>query len=129
MQHLPHIEAESLSKTPVNSQIFYMLSSRYCRYVLYAFILTSSRSMELEDLRDHVRYVAAQTDHPTAENERSLRVVLDNDTLPRLGRIGAVDYDTRTQTVRYHPSPTLEEYAHHSAYQELPRDVLESDWF
>lgn len=125
---LPHIESETLSETPVNSQIFYVLSSRYCRYVLYSFILTSNRSMEFEDLRDRVQSVASQTAYPTVKNGTSLRTVLSNDTLPRLRRLGAVDYDDRTQTVCYHPSPTLEEYAHHSAYQELPREVIESDW-
>lgn len=41
--------------------------------------------------------------------------------------LGAIDYDLRMQTVYYQPPPTLEEYAHHSAYQELPAEIVTSN--
>jgi hypothetical protein len=124
---LPEIQYETRSDAPFNSHVFYVLASRYCRYVLYVFILSSEPSMELDDLTERVEFIRVHTEHPSVGAREQLSSTLINITLPRLAAIGAIDYDSRTQTIRYHPSPTLEEYAHHSAYQELPSDLLESE--
>lgn len=124
---LPEIEYETQSDAPFNSHVFYVLASRYCRYVLYTFILSSESSMGLDDLEERVESIVVHTEHSSAGARDQISSTLTDETLPRLAALGAIDYDSRTQTIHYHPSPTLEEYAHHSAYQELPSDLLESE--
>lgn len=109
--------------SPFNSHIFTVLSSRYCRYVLYYFMISSESATSLETLVKEVQNLATQTDHPAVGTERELRSRLVNQVLPQLAFIEAVEYDPRTETVRHHRQPTLDEYAQHSAYQELPSDV------
>lgn len=112
-----------LEDNPFNSHVFTILSSRYCRYVLYYFMISSESATSLKTLVKEVQDLVARTDHPAVGTERELRSRLVNQVLPQLALIGAVEYDPRTETVRHHRQPTLDEYAQHSAYQELPSDV------
>lgn len=123
--HLSDIEYEKLEEKPFNSQIFRILSSRYCRYVLYSFLKSSTNTLTIDELTESIRTVVTQTNHPT-ENE-DLKSILLEEALPQLATVGAIDYDPRTQVVRYQRQPTLEEYAHHSAYQELPTELLNTE--
>ncbi|MDL5360819.1 hypothetical protein [Halalkalicoccus sp. NIPERK01] len=121
---LSDTEYETLVEKPFNSQVFRVLSSRYCRYVLYLFACSTDRAMTFDELSDGVRRIAAQTDH-SGPDDRYEAILID-EALPELATVGAIDYDPRTRTVRYHPQPTLDEYAHHSAYQELPAETVDA---
>lgn len=119
-----HLQDDYPEDSPFNSHIFTVLSSRYCRYVLYYFMISSESATSLETLVKEVQDLVARTDHPAVGTERELRSLLVNQVLPQLALIGAVEYDPRTETVRHHRQPTLDEYAQHSAYQELPSSVV-----
>lgn len=58
---------------------------------------------------------------PDEELVDRLSTELHNVHLPRLADEQVVEYDPRSDTVRYWGQPTLEEYANHAAYRERSR--------
>lgn len=72
----------------------------------------------LRDSEDNVLAVGDLVNHITSENpppeptgpERTERIVLrlEHNHLPRLANTGLIEYDDRTDTVRYHPNERVE---------------------
>lgn len=50
------------------------------------------------------------------EDRRSAAIKLHHVTLPKLAAYGFIEYDARSQTVRYREAPVLERELHRSAY-------------
>jgi hypothetical protein len=101
--------------------VFTVLSERHCRYVLYYFVQSEVDLASTDELEEAVRMIDAQT---SQENKNTtggydLTETLVEESLPYLERTGAVEYDSRSESVRYCGEPRLEEYAAHAAYQEL----------
>jgi len=59
----------------------------------------------LDDLIDHV--IDQETNSPAPNRER-VAIDLYHVSLPMLADYGVIDFDERTETVRYRPSPDLE---------------------
>lgn len=103
-------------------EVFDILSDRRRRYVLHYLADAPTGVVSLNDLADQVvRWETEYTDYSPPDDHRQ-RVVVDlhHVHLPKLDRNGVVDYDTRSETVRYWGQPVVEEYAQHVADIEIP---------
>lgn len=78
------------------NQAFDLLGNQRRRYVLEALHQKPETPMSVGDLADHVL-----TRDPDADDRDRVLVGLHHKILPRLADDGAIDFDTRTETVRY----------------------------
>lgn len=97
--------------------VFDLLSEPRCRLLLYYL----SKREEVAALADVAECVARWEDDRPVTPERVDRVAseLHHVHLPRLAADQVLEYDTRSNTVRFWGQPTLEEYLDHAAHQEL----------
>jgi hypothetical protein len=79
------------------------LKSERCRLVVSYFEDTGASTVSIDDL---ARCLGSQKETDRSETGRS-RVYLHHADLPRLESAGLVDYDTRTETVRYLEPPAV----------------------
>lgn len=120
------IEAEEVLIDGVSDHTlaFAALASPTCRYTIYHFLLTSETSASVREVARGIRtLVDEQSQQQVVADDETLRSLLVERTIPQLERVGAVEYDSRSNTVRYYRQPFIEEYAEHAAYQELSVDV------
>jgi len=108
--------------TPTLDVVFEILSHRRRRLVLYHLAQVPGGVEQFDALVDQV--AAWETDAnggDVPENHRS-RVATDlhHVHLPKLADANVLDYDDRSETIRYWGQPTVEEYAEHAAVSELP---------
>lgn len=99
--------------------VFDLLAEPRCRLVLY-YLANREEVADLEELAEAI--VRWEDDGP-ADRDLVDRVEceLHHVHLPRLAEMQVLEYDIRTNTVRYWGQPTLEEYVDHAAHQELDR--------
>lgn len=79
-----------------------LLSNERTRYVLQYLESVSSDVVELDDLVDYV--VEQETDERTGEPEehrQQVAIALHHNRLPKLADEAVIDYDPRSNTVRY----------------------------
>lgn len=94
----------SQSSTPEQTdQLLYTLSNQRCRSVLSYFSDATEESASLDDL-------ATALPHHDPANENQFAIQLHHTILPRLEDTGIVDYDARTNTVRYLGHSRLENW-------------------
>jgi hypothetical protein len=118
-------EADVFGGTTAHTPVFKTLASRSCRYVIYYFLAASDTTVSVADLVTGVQTLAgSQSKHSAMTDGRQLESLLSEETLPQLERLGVVDYDARSATVRYYQQPFVEEYAEHAAHQELSSDFV-----
>lgn len=110
--------------TPSFDTLFDLLAERRRRYALYALTGTEDGLAEVETLADEVAMWEARTDDEklTEELRREIADELREVHLPRLADAEIVDYDARSDTVRYWRQPTLEEYLEHTHFKESPNE-------
>jgi hypothetical protein len=101
------------------NHLFEALSHQYRRFVLYYFIEEGTEVADLADLVSHVAELDENVSEPSEQECERLRTELDVIHLPRLAEVGPVEYDRRSQTVRYERLPSVEEWAEHAMYREL----------
>ncbi len=106
-----------------HTALFGALALRSCRFVLYQFLGASESSASVDELVDGVRALAVQADERSLVGDERLETLLRERSIPRLRRLGVVEYDPRSDVVRYHRRPFVEEYVEHAAFQELPAGV------
>ncbi|MFC7047096.1 hypothetical protein ACFQH6_18370 [Halobacteriaceae archaeon GCM10025711] len=113
--------AELGLSTPDLDTVFDLLADRRRRLALYYLIRSDDAVASLDELADWVtRLETADTGEPPTEDYRR-RVVtsLHHAHLPTFAEASVVEYDARSETVRYLGQPTLEELAEHTAATEL----------
>ena len=115
----PEREATRLTAagTPSLDQIFDLLSDRRRRYVLYCLYGSQDGVATVDDVAEYVLTLEGST--VTAETRQRLMTTLGHIHLPRLEDAGIVEYDTRSNTVRYWGQPSLEEWLEHAYHKEL----------
>jgi len=101
------------------NHLFDALSHQYRRFVLYYFIEEGVDVADLSELVTHVAELDENVSEPSEQDRDRLRTELDVVHLPRLAEVGPVEYDRRSQTVRYDRLPSVEEWAEHAMYREL----------
>lgn len=108
--------------TPSFDTLFDLLAERRRRYALYALTGTEDGLADVETLADDVALWEARTgDAKLTETLRQeIATELREEHLPRLAETDIVEYDDRSDAVRYWRQPTLEEYLEHTHYKESP---------
>lgn len=99
--------------------VFEVLSDRRRRYALYALHRAEGGSMTVDQLA--VRVGQLEDDGRTITVERRSDRIADElreRHVPKLVAAGAIEYDERSQTARYHVRPALEEWLEHAEYRE-----------
>jgi len=91
--------------SPTEDELRSALCNRYCRFVLHYF---SDEDEDAASVRDLAAAVASEKD----ADEGQAVVRLHHIALPKLHRIGVVDYDTEDMTVSYLGHPHLEDRLH-----------------
>ncbi len=114
--------SRNLSSAPSLDTVFDLLSARRRRYVIYYLVDMDDDTVDCDSLVEHVASLEADTD-PSAERIDRIAADLYQIHLPKLDDAGVVDFDSRSDTVRFWGQPSIEEYAEHAAMQELP------DWY
>lgn len=99
--------------------VFEVLSDRRRRYALYALYRADGGAMTVGRLAASVGRMEDDGRTITADR-RSERIAADlrERHVPTLVAAGAVEYDERSETVRYRCRPALEEWLEHAAYRE-----------
>ena len=110
--------------TPSFDELFDLLAESRRRYALYTLIGTEDGLAEVEQLADDVAMWEARTgDEPiTDARHEAIAEELRETHLPRLAEADIVEYDDRSDIVRYWRQPTLEEYLEHTHYKEFPSE-------
>ncbi len=99
--------------------VFEVLSVRRNRYVLYALYRADEQAMTVPRLAERVRGMEAEeavTEH--ARSPADIAGEIRRHHVPWLAEMGVVEYDERSDTVRYHRMPSLEEWLEHAEYKE-----------
>ena len=123
-------EAEVFGGVPYHSKLFRVLSSQSCRYTIYYFLASEEPSSAIGDLLSGVQCILGYGSRRTClVDDDRLASLLATTTLPALSEIDVVEFDPRTQTVRYCVQPTVEEFAEHAAYQELSESFVRDHLF
>jgi hypothetical protein len=102
------------------NHIFEVLAHEHRRYVLYCLLEDDRSVVTLDDLVDYVATYDANVTHPVSDSEREkLATELDVVHLPKLDDVGTIEYDRRSEMIRYDQNPSLEEWAEHAKHREL----------
>jgi hypothetical protein len=83
---------------------FGLLASRRRRLVIAKLRSLPNGVASVEDLADHLL-----VRNPDADGRDRTLIALQHRTLPRLDGAGVIDFDRRTDTVRYHGNELVEE--------------------
>lgn len=113
------MKAMATSTTLDLDTVFEVLSDRRQRYVLYALYRTEGGVMTVDELARRVS--RTEDDGRTLVGEQHIERIVDDlreRHLPKLVDAGVVEYDDRSETVRYYERPALEEWLEHAEYKE-----------
>ncbi|UPV74021.1 hypothetical protein M0R89_15965 [Halorussus limi] len=107
--------------TPSFDELFDLLAESRRRYALYTLIGTEDGLAEVDQLADEVAMWEGRTgDEPITDALReTIAEELREIHLPRLADADIVEYDERSDVVRYWRQPTLEEYLEHTHNKEF----------
>lgn len=101
------------------NRVFEVLAHEHRRYVLYCLLDGDQDVASLDELVDYVATHDPNVRDPVSESARErLATELDVVHLPKLEDLGTVEYDRRSEAVRYDRVPSLEEWAEHAMYRE-----------
>jgi hypothetical protein len=101
--------------------VFETLSDQRKRYVLYALYRAEGNSLTIHRLARQVHGMEGEKQTTTGQGPEHVADDLRQRRLPELATTGAVEYDERSETVRYHRAPSLEEWLEHAEYKEGKR--------
>lgn len=99
--------------------VFEVLSDHRRRYVLYVLYRAEGGAMTVDRLVTRVSRM--EGDDRNLGGEPSPERIADDlreRQLPKLLDAGVVEYDDRSETVRYYGRPAFEEWLEHAAYKE-----------
>lgn len=104
-------------EAPSLDQIFDLLSNRRRRYALYYLRQVADGVATVDEVVDHV--VSFQDDvEPTDEYRLSVRNSFRHVHLPKLNDAGVLEYDARSDAIRYWGQPSLDEWLEHALQKE-----------
>ena len=103
--------------TPSLDRIFDLLSDRRRRYALYFLYDTEDGVATIDDVAEAV--LSLEGVDVTDERRQRFVMTLEHIHLSRLEDVGIVEYDTRSEMVRYWGQPSLEEWLEHARHKEL----------
>lgn len=83
-----------------------LVSDRFRRRILLTLIQSDEEAIDLETLLDAIDSPAESV--ATARSRRNRLVSLQHNHLPKLAECGVIDYDFRSETVRYNETTSVE---------------------
>ena len=102
--------------TPMVDDVFALLADWRRRGVCRYFVTTGSSSAHVETLAAGVaRRAAGGGLDPSETCEEAVRTALVDEHLPRLDEAGVLDFDERSESVRYWGLPAMEKWVEHAA--------------
>lgn len=101
--------------------IFELLCRRRRRYALYVLYRSDSDGMGLEELASRIDRLEAGDEDGRSGGTETIETVLRERHLPRLVEAHVVDFDERSEAIRYHGQPSLEEWIEHAEFKEGKR--------
>jgi len=109
--------------TPSLDLVFELLSNSRRRYALYHLTDQSDGVATLETLAENVVAFEQRTgtingEH-TADRQASVRLALTHTHLPKLEDAGILEYDRRSEMIRYWRQPSVEEWLEHAHHKEI----------
>ncbi|AHF99730.1 hypothetical protein HALLA_13980 [Halostagnicola larsenii XH-48] len=104
--------------TPSLDVVFNLLSVRRRRYALYYLADQDDGIATFDKLVDSILTREAETEHRD-EHRTQIQTSLQHVHLPRLEDAGILEYDARSDTIRYWEQPTLEEWLEHARHKEF----------
>src|SRR6056297_1913865 len=109
--------------TPSLDLVFELLSNSRRRYALYHLNDQPDGVATLETLTENVVAFDQQTgtrdgEH-TTDRHASVRMALTHTHLPNLEDAGLLEYDRRSEMVRYWRQPSVEEWLEHARHKEI----------
>ena len=112
-------ESETLSEaeTPSLDLVFDLLADQRRRYALYYLYDVSDGVATVDEVAEYVLRLE-DGDH-SDEHERHVLTALQHVHLPKLEDAGILEYDSRSETVRYWSRPSLEEWLEHAQHKEV----------
>ena len=99
-------------ETPLDTAFTALANRR--RRVLVSHLAGTSGATTLDSLVDVVARAEADGT-PTPGHRDRVATALYHIHLPLLADLGLVDFDPRSEAVRYHPHPTVEKWAEHAS--------------
>lgn len=121
-------ERESAAVTtetaPSLDEVFTLLANQRRRYVLYYLFTRSEGVATIDELANAI----STLERRSAEAQTQVRTSLHHAHLPKLEEAGVIEYDLRSETIRYWGQPAVEEWLEHAYYTEVPsgtRSTLE----
>jgi len=110
--------------TPPFDVLFDLLAESRSRYALYALMGAENGLKNVGALADDVAMWEARADDAPLTDDRRTAIGEEprEKHLPRLADAEVVDYDERSDAVRYWRQPTLEEYLEHTHFKEFDGD-------
>ncbi len=110
--------ALATARTPSLDLVFDILADQRRRYALYYLYGSSDGVATVDEIADHV---VSLEEYGDSVDDHRLHVVtsLQHMHLPKLEDAGVLEYDPRSETVRYWNQPSLEEWLEHAQHKEL----------
>lgn len=110
--------AVKAAATPSLDLVFELLSVQRRRYALYYLADQNDGIATLGELADSI--LTRESDAESREEHRTqIQTSLQHVHLPRLEDAGILEYDARSDTIRYWEQPTLEEWLEHARHKEF----------
>ncbi|TYT61888.1 DUF7344 domain-containing protein [Natrialba swarupiae] len=114
----------STDTTPSLDVVFDLLSNHRRRYVLYFLYDRPDGVATLEEVTDNVvafenREEGSELVSEIDRQKLEIRTELQHVHVPKLEDSGVLEYDRRSETVRYWTQPTLEEWLEHAYHKEF----------
>lgn len=106
----------SPAPTPSLDLIFDVLADRRRRFVLYYLQDQTDGVATIDETVEYV--VSLETDGGRADHRANVRISLQHAHLPKLEDAGVLEYDARSEAIRYWNQPSLEEWLEHARYKE-----------
>ena len=103
--------------TPSLDQVFDVLANRRRRYVLYYLREVDDGVATVQDVAEYV--LGTEDELDVSDTLRSIDTALHHVHLPKLEAAGIVEYDSRSETIRYWGQPSLDEWLEHAHHKEL----------
>lgn len=109
---------DDLNTPPLNlDAIFGLLSNEYRRHILYHFHGQPQAVATVDELVTHLR---TQFDARAAADTDRLRIQLLHSHLPRLESHGILEYNERSETIRYQGESGIERLVACAKFAEIP---------
>ncbi len=109
--------------TPSLDLVFELLSNSRRRYALYHLNEQPDGVATLETLTENVvafeQKTGTRDGEHTTDRHASVQMALTHTHLPKLEDAGLLEYDRRSEMVRYWRQPSVEEWLEHARHKEI----------